>query len=299
MKSLLRSEISGNSAQSDRLKGPHMNARPRSNPLFINMILLGGTPAEKMAAAKAAGFDQVEVWQQDVLDHVGGPANFCAQLQGQGIAITDYQVLRDFDGAPDALRETKRAEALSMLDVAVELGANTVLTTASSDPSCIATRIDDDLCWLAHQASARQLRIAYEGLAWSAINFTLRSAWNTVRRVNEPNLGIVVDPFHLFVRGGDASEMDGIPMERIFLVQLSDSHLGVCTDLQLVIETARHRRVFPGQGWFPIDTILDRLKKGGYAGPIGIEVFNDTMKSRHPGEVANEAMLALSQAWQT
>jgi 4-hydroxyphenylpyruvate dioxygenase len=275
-----------------------MNARPRNNPLFINTILLGGTPAEKMAAAKAVGFDEVEVWQQDVQDNVGGPANFCDQLREQGIGVTDYQVLRDFDGAPDALRETKRAEALSMLDVAVELGAHTVLTTASSDPACVATRIGDDLRWLAKEASTRQLRIAYEGLSWSAINFTLSSAWNTVHRVNEPNLGIVVDPFHLFVRGGDASEMDGIPMERIFLVQLSDSHLDNCTDLRLVIETARHRRVFPGQGWFPIDTILERLKKGGYAGPIGIEVFNDEMKSRHPVEVAREAMLALNQAWQ-
>lgn len=275
-----------------------MNGRPRNNSLFINMILLGGTSAEKLAAAKAAGFDAVEVWQQDVQDHIGGPADFYDQLHEQEIGITDYQVLRDFDGAPDALRETKHAEALSMLDAAVELGANTVLATASSDPSCISARIDDDLRWLAKEASIRQLRIAYEGLAWSAINFTLRSAWNTVCRVNEPNLGIVVDPFHLFVRGGDASELDGIPMERIFLVQLSDSSLGVCTDLQLVIETARHRRVFPGQGWFPIDTILERLKTGGYAGPIGIEVFNDEMKSRHPTEVAREAMLALNQAWQ-
>jgi 4-hydroxyphenylpyruvate dioxygenase len=205
--------------------------------------------------------------------------------------------LRDFDGAPDALRQSKRAEALSMLNTAARLGADMVLTTASSDLTCEASKIDDDIRWLAKEAAARELKIAYEALAWSAINFTLASAWNVVQRVNEPNLGVVVDPFHMFVRGSNASEMDGIPMEQIYIVQLSDSFLDNCLDLPLVIDTARHHRVFPGQGCFPINTIMDRLKIGGYSGPLGIEVFNDEMKARDPKLVAQEAMSALNQVW--
>jgi len=265
--------------------------------MFINTVLLGGNLQEKLSAASIAGFRQIEVWQHDVLEHIEGLEDFKQRLGGGGIGIADYQVLRDFDGAPDALRESKRAEALAMLDVAAGIGADMVLATASSDPLCVSHRIEEDLHWLSREASSRHLRIAYEGLAWSAINFTLASAWQTVKRVSEPNLGIVVDPFHLFVRGGNASEMDGIPMERIFIVQLSDSHLDNCDDLQIVIDTARHHRVLPGQGWFPLHTILDRLKAGGYSGPIGIEVFNDKMKVRDPREVAMEAMLALSQVW--
>lgn len=274
-----------------------MKSAFRNNPTFVNTVLLGGTPQDKISAACAAGFSHIEVWQQDVQDHVDGPDDLNRRLRVSGLGITDYQVLRDFDGASDELRKKKRAEALAMLDVAVRIGADTVLTTASSDTACIAERIDEDLYWLSQEAAARRLRIAYEGLAWSAINFKLASAWRTVERVNEPNLGIVVDPFHLFVRGGDVNEMNGIPMERIFLVQLSDSHLGVCDDLPLIIDTARHHRVLPGQGWFPIHTILDRLKMEKYGGPIGIEVFNDEMKSRDPREVAQEARTALSQVW--
>ncbi len=268
-----------------------------SNPTFINMILLGGTPEQKIEAARSAGFDQVEIWRQDVEAHSGGPHGLGSKLRENGIGVTDFQVVRDFEGAPGALREEKRRDALFMLETAERLGTDTVLVTASSDPGCIADHIDDDLRWLTREAASRGLRIAYEGLAWSSINFTLASAWACVKRVDEPNLGIVVDPFHIFIRGGDASDLDGIPMSRIYLIQLSDSDLDSCADLQLVIDTARHRRLLPGHGWFPTHTIVERLVGGGYGGPVGIEVFNDEMKARSPQLVAHEAMLALNRAW--
>jgi 4-hydroxyphenylpyruvate dioxygenase len=86
-------------------------------------------------------------------------------------------------------------------------------------------------------------------------------------------------------------------MDRIFILQLCDSHLDGCDDLQLVIDTARHRRLLPGQGWFPIDTILERFKAGGYLGPIGIEVFNDEMRAQDPNVIAQEAMSSLRRIW--
>lgn len=252
---------------------------------------------QKIAAARAAGFDQIEIWKEDVDAHEGGPEDLGRYLRRNNISVTDYQVVRDFEGACDSLREKKRADALSMLDTAVKLGSDTVLVTASSDPACLADRIDDDLTWIAREAASRHLRIAYEGLAWSAINFTLTAAWNCVKRVNQPNLGIVIDPFHLFVRGCDASDVDDIPMDRIFLIQLSDSNLQNCIDLQLVIDTARHHRLLPGQGSFPIHTVVERLKEGGYAGPIGVEVFNDEMKAKDPWTVARDAKIAFDRVW--
>lgn len=274
-----------------------MSSTSHRNPLFINTILLGGTPNEKITAAHGAGFEQIEILTHDVDGYDGNPEQMGRWLQELGIGLTDYQVLRDFDGAPDHLREQKRTEALSMLDTASQIGADTVLVTACSDQACVAARIDDDLRWLAGEAATRGLRIAYEGLAWSRINFTLGAAWNCVQRLNLSNLGLVVDPFHLFVRGGSASDLDNIPMDRVFILQLCDSDLDRCDDLQLVIDTARHRRLLPGQGWFPIDTILERFKAGGYKGPVGIEVFNDAMRDQDPRVTAHEAMLALKRIW--
>ncbi|MEW7848758.1 sugar phosphate isomerase/epimerase family protein [Massilia aurea] len=260
-----------------------------TNPLFVNTILLGGSSRAKIAAARTAGFDQIELWRQDVEAESGGAAGIVQALDG--IGLTDFQVLMDFDGAPGARRDAKRRDALQMLDLAAQLGAGTVLTPASTDPDCDAARIVDDLVWLAQQAAVRQLRIAYEGMAWSTINHTTPSAWRSVQQAGQSNLGMVIDAFHIFAARRDASDIDGIPADRIFLVQLSD--LDHAVEVGQLVETARHHRLLPGAGCFPLDSLLQRLKAIGYAGPIGLEVFNDAMKARNPMTAAHEAMIAL------
>jgi 4-hydroxyphenylpyruvate dioxygenase len=263
------------------------------NPLFLNTILLGGTTRDKLRAASKAGFAQIELWRQDVDAFAAGPEQLRSELAACDLGLTDYQVLLDFDGAPDSKRDAKRLEAQKMLDTAFRLGATTLLAPASTDPDCDPARIVEDMAWLAREASVRGLRIAYEGMAWSTINHSLPAAWQVVRQVGARNLGLVVDAFHIFVRGRDARDLDGIPMDAIYLVQLSDLARRVAGDRDKLIDTARHHRLLPGQGYFPIQTILERLERGGYAGPIGLEVFNDDLKARDPMKTAVEAMAAL------
>ncbi len=276
---------------------------PPRNPLFMNTILLGGTTEQKILAAHVAGFDQLEIWNQDVNAFDGNPETFGNWMREQSISVTDYQIIRDFDGAPDDVRESKRVQALNELDTAVKIGATVVLTTASSDQRCVASRIDEDMRWLAREAAARHLKIAYENLSWSAVNYTLPAVWGVVERLNEPNLGVVIDNFHIFARGRDARDLEDIPMDRIYVVQLSDLNPGQLCDpaqegyLEQLIDTARHRRLLPGDGQYPIETILQPLRAANYSGAIGVEVFNDEMKARDPKVVAREAIAALKKVW--
>ncbi|MGB8029889.1 MAG: sugar phosphate isomerase/epimerase family protein [Terracidiphilus sp.] len=269
----------------------------------MNTILLGGTTEQKILAAHVAGFDQLEIWNQDVNAFDGNPETFGNWMREQSISVTDYQIIRDFDGAPDDVRESKRVQALNELDTAVKIGATVVLTTASSDQRCVASRIDEDMRWLAREAAARHLKIAYENLSWSAVNYTLPAVWGVVERLNEPNLGVVIDNFHIFARGRDARDLEDIPMDRIYVVQLSDLNPGQLCDpaqegyLEQLIDTARHRRLLPGDGQYPIETILQPLRAANYSGAIGVEVFNDEMKARDPKVVAREAIAALKKVW--
>lgn len=90
-----------------------------------------------------------------------------------------------------------------------------------------------------------------------------------------------------------ASNLDAIRADRIELAQLFDLEHSV--DLQHVIDTARHHRLLPGQGHFPLGAILDRLRAIRYASLIGLDVFNDDMKAQDPQTVAREAMSALKR----
>ena len=267
-----------------------MRNNPTNTP-FINTVLLGGSTDQKIEAAGAAGFDEVEIWIADVDNHPESDIGVANSLRANAVRATDLQVLRDFDGAPDDAKPGKRAEALRLLDTASAIGAPMIMVAASTSADCVADRVTDDLRWLSSQAEQRRIRIGYESLAWSTVTTTLPQAWQCVLEVDRANLGVVVDSFHIFVHGRDAADLDGIAVDRIFAVQLSDFVSTV--EPEFVVETARHHRLLPGEGNFPIDTIVDRLLADGYAGPIGLEVFNDKMKAADPYEIARRAMHAL------
>jgi len=265
--------------------------RFRDYALFINTVLLGGSTEDKIRAAAEAGFSQIEIWQQDIDAAGGNPAEIAGQLQHYNLGLTDYQVLLDFTGAPEEMQKQKRDEALAMLDTAAALGATTLLSPASTHPGCIAEREADDLYWLVCEAAKRDLRVAFEAMAWSTHINTTDAAWRCVAQINEPNLGLVVDAFHIFVRDRTVADLAGIPMDKIYLVQLSD--LLALPAEGKVKETARHHRLLPGEGDFPLQTLLDYLATNHYTGPLGLEVFSDALSQKPPREVAGEAMQAL------
>lgn len=258
--------------------------------VFLNTILLGGPVRGKLEAAAAAGFGAVELWREDVAACAGGAAEVRAMAADLGLAIADIMVLRDSTGLPDGPRAAKRDETLSVMDLALALGTACVQAPATMAPECMPERIDEDLAWMARQAAERGLTIAYEATAWSAVDNTLPAAWDRVRRLGAANVGVVVDSFHICARGRDARDLDGVPADRIFQVQLNDLIEPVSVDdLPHLIEVARHRRVLPGEGRFPLADFMRRLGAMGYAGAMGVEVFSDVLKAQPPARVAQAA----------
>lgn len=180
-----------------------------------------------------------------------------------------------------------------MLDTAVALGATTLLTPASTADDCLAGREEEDIRWLVDEAGRRGLSVAFEAMAWSTHINNTAAAWQLVQRIDKPNLGLVVDAFHIFARRRTVADLAGIPMDKIFLVQLSD--LAALPAEHALVDIARHKRLLPGEGCFPLNTLLDYLAEGGYNGPLGLEVFNDQLHQRAAHDVAKEAMSALKR----
>ena len=89
----------------------------------IATVCLSGTLEEKLAAASHAGFDGVEVFENDLIGSPLSPPEVRAQADALGLGIDLYQPFRDFEAVtPDQLeRNLRRAEA--KFDVMEELGA--------------------------------------------------------------------------------------------------------------------------------------------------------------------------------
>lgn len=263
-----------------------------SGPLFLNTILLGGEgSALKLAAASAAGFAQIELWEEDVSAFDGGASALVAAIDALGLGLTDYQVLRDFDGAASTLRAASRDKARAMMDAAAALGALTIQAPSNTRDDVVRERIPEDLAWLAAEAASRGLKVAHEAMAWSKGSPDLPTLWANVLASGAANIDVVIDAFHLFAAGRTLADLDDIPASRIANVQLCDG--AAPGPLEDVKSVGKHARLLPGDGVFPLHALADRLDAKGYGGPVGIEVFNDELKEGDPFVVAQRAMDSL------
>ncbi|STT48192.1 4-hydroxyphenylpyruvate dioxygenase [Klebsiella pneumoniae] len=101
-----------------------------------------------------------------------------------------------------------------------------------------------DLRALATLAEEEGIAIGYEALAWGTHVNRWQQAWERVRRVDSPALGLVLDSFHILARGDTLDALPSVPVEKITFVQLADAPY-MKMDL---LEWSRHFRCFPGQG---------------------------------------------------
>jgi 4-hydroxyphenylpyruvate dioxygenase len=257
----------------------------------IATVCLSGTLEEKLAAAAAAGFTGVEIFEPDLIASSLSPEAIAARADELGLSIDLYQPFRDFEAVPPAQLRRNLARAHAKFDVMRRLGARTILVCSNVS----ADAIDDDdlaaeqLATLAAAAADHGLRVAYEALAWGRHVSQYDHAWAIVRAADHPALGTCLDSFHILSRGTPLDAIDEIDPAKLFFLQLADApHLAMD-----VLQWSRHHRCFPGQGGFPLADFTRRVLESGYAGPLSLEVFNDVFRRADPLRMAVDARRSL------
>ena len=242
----------------------------------IATVSISGDLAEKLEAIAAAGFDGVEIFENDLLTFDASPTDVRRMVVDAGLEITLFQPFRDFEGLPEPYRGRAFDRAERKFDLMHELGAELMLVCSSVSPSALGgiDRAAADLNELGERARRRGLRICYEALAWGRHFSDHRDAWEIVRRAAHPNVGLALDSFHTLSRRIDPDSIRSIPGDRIFFVQLADAPL---VDMD-VLQWSRHYRCMPGQGELPVVDFLRAVLAAGYTGPLSLEVFNDQFR---------------------
>ena len=128
----------------------------------IATVSISGTLDTKLGAIAKAGFDGIEIFEQDFIAHHGSPRDVGAMVRDHGLEILLFQPFRDFEGLPGDLRRKAFDRAEHKF----------VLICSSTHPEALGgiDRAADDLAELAERAAARGLRIGFEALAWAAIS---------------------------------------------------------------------------------------------------------------------------------
>jgi sugar phosphate isomerase/epimerase len=141
------------------------------------------------------------------------------------------------------------------LDIMQELGAP-IVNSLTLDPD--AARSADKFRRFAEMAAARGMRATVEFVPGMPVG-TLAQALETVRRVDSPHFGVLVDMMHLARTGAGAGDLAAIDQTLIFYAQLCDVPL--VSAYEDYGYEARFERLAPGKGELPLGDLMAALPK--------------------------------------
>lgn len=257
----------------------------------IATVSVSGSLPEKMQVIADAGFDGIEIFENDLLYYPGKPAEIRQRAADLGLAITLFQPFRNFEGNPRDQLPNHLERARRKFELMHELGCDTMLVCSNVSPESSAEREVQvaDLARLAALAQEHQIALGYEALAWGAHVNHYQQAWDRVREVDSPAMGIVLDSFHVLSLGDNLDRLGEVPLEKITFVQMADAPL-----LKMdTLEWSRHFRCFPGQGGLPLEKFATQLTQRGYRGPWSLEIFNDTFRAEPAAPTARDGYRSL------
>jgi sugar phosphate isomerase/epimerase len=281
----------------DRSGGPSaLGPLPDIGDFGIDTISLAGALPAKLDAARRGGFSQIMLSARDLVSHPEGYEAAIAAVRSSGLRVTGFQVLRDFEGLTGHLHDYKVDVAKSMLTMCHAVGAKVLLACSSTSTHATtdADALARDLHKIAMLAVPFGIDVAYEALSWGRAVNEFTEAWDIVCRADAPNLGLGIDSYHVFAKETSLDELESIDPAKIFLVQLADFMWHEVRTPEERIATARHFRVFPGEGVHSIALadVVKRLAHMGYDGDYSFVVFIDDYQQMPPEIVVARARRA-------
>ena len=123
-------------------------------------------------------------------------------------------------------------------------------------------------------------RLAFEFLPFTQVR-DAADALAIIEAAGNPwNGGLCVDSWHVF-RGTGLAQLDGLPPERVAVVQFDDGPMVPVLDDYL--QDCIHNRQVPGEGEFDLVTFLRALPADV---PLSVEVIDDDLDELAPAVVA-------------
>lgn len=141
--------------------------------------------------------------------------------------------------------------------------------------------IVENLAILADIAALHKIKVAVEFIPQQQID-SLMAVWQLIQAVNKDNVGILEVSL---------SDLDSVPIEKIFLVHLSNLLDANETD---VLQLARNYRTFPDAGKFNLISLLKKLQQKSYAGYYSLEVFNKDFSNFDAEIILRQALSSIN-----
>src|SRR5262249_13062626 len=103
----------------------------------IATVSIGGALDEKLKTIAAAGFDAVEIFENDFTCFDGSARDVARMCGDLGLRICALQPFRDFEGLPEPQRKEAFRRAEKKFDLMGELGTDLLLVCSNVSPHAL------------------------------------------------------------------------------------------------------------------------------------------------------------------
>ncbi len=166
----------------------------------IATVSLSGSLESKLRAIAEAGFQGVEIFENDLLTATTSAAEVRKRLSYLGLTCTMFQPFRDFEGMPDTLRPRVFERIERKFDLMQELGTDLLLVCSNVSPAALSERSAHRRrtfgSWASEPLVAGcALRVRSVSLGAPRVR-SPRRVVHRAQEVDHPAIGLILDSFH-------------------------------------------------------------------------------------------------------
>jgi len=248
-----------------------------------------------LQAAKAAGFDYVEIWAAKLRKFLKERsttelADLFAESGLESLSINSIEHIT-FRDAPAYESIKKECEELSSIAAAVGCPCIVVVPGplpkgGASRESVISEsiRVLTELCDI---SAAHDVTLAFEFLGQTDCSVpTLELAAEIVRELDRKDLGLVIDSFHFYAGNSTFEMIEALDPQMIQIFHINDAEDRPREQLE-----DRHR-LLPGLGILPLQQMISAFRMIGYDKVASVEIFRPEYWERDPFALARDAHAA-------
>lgn len=242
-----------------------------------------------VAISRQAGYKGLELWADKVDTYLKSHSmqELNALFVANGVKPLSINALVFVGFRGDEYPQIQK-RCKELCEIAAGIGCPMIVTVPSptetrwqlpwDDVKAEYVRVLRDLSDIAAPYGAK-LSFEFLGFGWCTVR-TPRGAYEIVKEVDRPNVGMTVDCAHLYAGGGLMEELDALDPAKVFAFHLDD-----------VTDTCKeaitdNTRVFPGWGVMPLDEMCRRMSQIGYNDTCSIELFQPEYWKWDPLKVA-------------
>ena len=251
--------------------------------------------ATDLQAAKAAGFDYVEIWAAKLRAFLKdrSTSELSDLFSRSGLPPLSINSIEHVTFRDAAAYESIKHECEELSLIASSIGCPCIVVVPGRLPSggasreaviAESTRVLNELCDI---AANHNVALAFEFLGQPDCSVqTLDLAAEIVRKVDRENLGLVIDSFHFYAGGSTLEMIEALDPKLIRIFHINDAE-----DLPREQLEDRHR-LLPGLGILPLREIVSAFRHIGYDQVASVEIFRPEYWDRDPFELARDARVA-------